>query len=170
MFPNTNKVRSPAEALGVFPLGLGISLAIWGLFYFFDRLLSLPPFPIHPLLRLGLLIMFITDFAYLMIGGVVELKRCGWGQSLATKGPYQFVRHPMVSAIVYSVTGFLAVGLKSILLLVSALPLSILWSWLVQKEDAELERRFGRNYRQYRSGTGEFFPNFKALAEKAEKQ
>ncbi|NOZ74499.1 MAG: isoprenylcysteine carboxylmethyltransferase family protein [FCB group bacterium] len=151
-------------------MGLGISFALWVLFYFFDWLLDLPPFPIHPLLRLGLLIMFITDFGYLVIGGIIELKRCHWGQSLAVKGPYQFVRHPMYSAVVYSLTGFLAVGLKSILLLVSALPLSLVWSWLAQKEDRELEKRFGEAYRKYYSQTGEFFPNFKALAKQAKQK
>jgi len=151
-------------------MGLGISLAFWVLFYLFGRLWALPQLPIHPLLRLVLMIMFIIDSAYLVVGGIIELKRCHWGQSLATKGPYQFVRHPMYSAIAYSMTGFLAIGLKSILVLASVLPLGILWSWLVQKEDSELEKRFGGVYRNYRSQTGEFFPNFKALVKEVEKK
>jgi len=53
-------------------------------------------------------------------------------------------------------------------LLVSVLPLSILWSWLVQREEAELIRRFGKKYTDYMEYTGQFFPTKKGMKRVAE--
>lgn len=77
---------------------------------------------------------------------------------LVTRGPYRWVRHPVYLGFVVAIVG---VGLLSAnwvagasgVLLTSAIPLL-----RVGLEEAELERRFGAEYRDYRTRTGAFLP------------
>lgn len=154
---------------GVGPVGLLVTAIVWIVVPFLEKLWAIPKMVIHPLLRYGLLIMFIADAAYLLIGGLMTFNREGRGKEMIKSGPYQFVRHPVYSAIVYSITGGLAVGLYSWGLIVAVLPLSLFWSWLIGFEEHRLLEKFGLKYEQYRKKTGQFFPNFKALSEDIEK-
>jgi len=151
--------------LGVGPVGGLVTVIVWIVFYFIGEWLSIPKMAIHPALRGGMLLVFLVDAVYLLGGGVMFLIRNGWGTELVTTGPYQFVRHPIYSVLIYSATGALALWLYSWLLLASVLPLSLFWSWLVQKEERYMLEKFGAVYREYMEKTGQFFPSMKALKE-----
>lgn len=162
MFPAKNKsapLRFPAV------IALLATLTFWGLGIGLEHWFDLPELPLPNWLRWGLAILFLSDLLYLGGGGLVALRRHQWGRTLVTEGPYRFVRHPLYSALVYSCTGLLTVWQKSWLLLISVLPLSLVWSWIAGREDRILQDRFGRTYLEYRQRTGEFFPNFRNLAE-----
>ncbi len=148
---------------GIGPTGVVATLPIWGIFYGADRWLQIPPMPIHPVLRWVLLLIFLMDVVYLVGGSLKTLKIPDRGRTLVVAGPYQFVRHPLYSALIYSTTGILAFGLRSWGLLLSVVPLSLFWSWHVRKEEAYLLERFGEEYHQYMETTGQFFPSWKNL-------
>ena len=143
-----------------------MTLLVWSGFYYGGRALGLPPMSIHPVLRFILLLMFLIDAAYLVIGGLYTLAKNNWGQKLITTGPFLFVRHPLYSALIYSATGALALSLYSWSLLVAAVPLSFYWSWLVTKEERFLKEVFGEEYERYCATTGQFFPSFKNIEDK----
>lgn len=80
---------------------------------------------------------------------------------LVVAGPYRWVRNPMaVAGIVQGV----AVGLilSSLLVVAYAVIGSLLWNYAVRPlEEADLERRFGEEYRRYRDGVRCWVPAFR---------
>ena len=79
---------------------------------------------------------------------------------MITKGPYQFVRHPVYAAFIWSGTGIMAMTYKSWLLIVFVIPIHIFWAWHVQKEEKHMIDKFGSAYADYIKTTGQFFPRF----------
>lgn len=155
-------IQSFKQKSGVALTGLAATVTIWVIAMFLDAFF-VPKLAIVSWLRMVLILMFLMDIVYLTIGSIRQLNQSGWGKSLATEGPYQFVRHPLYSGIIYSLTGLLAVLQFSWSLLLSVLPLSLFWSWLVQAEERWLLERFGNKYRQYMAKTGQFYPTTKSL-------
>lgn len=82
---------------------------------------------------------------------------------LVVAGPYRFVRNPMaVAGIVQGV----AVGLilSSWLVIAYAIAGSLLWNFVVRPlEEADLEARFGDEYRRYRSAVRCWWPRFDGI-------
>ena len=158
--------KSYFSCFGVGPTGIAVTVVIWVIFYTVEEIVNIPPMLIHPVLRFILLLMFLIDAAYLVVGGLYTLAKNNWGQKLITTGPFLFVRHPLYSALIYSATGALALSLYSWSLLVAAVPLSFYWSWLVTKEERFLKKVFGEEYERYCATTGQFFPSFKNIEDK----
>lgn len=80
-------------------------------------------------------------------------------QRLVIAGPYRFVRNPMAIA---GITQGVAVGLmlSSWLVVAYALAGSLLWNYAVRPlEEADLEHRFGDDFRSYRSRTRCWIPS-----------
>ena len=42
----------------------------------------------------------------------------------------------------------------------SVIPVSLIWSWIVIKEEIRLNEIFGEKYKKYSTETGIFFPKF----------
>ena len=79
---------------------------------------------------------------------------------LITKGIYSYVRHPIcLSCILLAFSA--AIGFRSTLGLSIAFLASIIAYVHVSFEERELERRFGRAYREYKSRVGMFVPKRK---------
>lgn len=153
--------------LGVSIPGLLITIIIWSIGIAIDAVTPIPEMKIVPWVSWTLIAMFVTDILYLLFGSLKQLKKSDWGKRLATKGPYQFVRHPLYSGVIYSATGLIATLQTSWSLLISVLPLSVFWSWLVQKEERDMVNRFGKKYLDYMEKTGQFFPSMKGLEDVA---
>lgn len=151
------------RSTGVGILGFLVTAVVWYGCIQLDRVFALPRLDPAQWFKNILLIIFSADLLYLFVGSVVHRMRSGWGKTLTMTGPYQFVRHPIYSGIIYSLTGLLAVLQTSWTLLFSVLPISIFWSWLVEKEEQTLVRRFGNEYLRYQTRTGQFFPSLSAL-------
>lgn len=79
------------------------------------------------------------------------------GQSLVTRGPYRYVRHPMYTALI---TVGIGLGLLSTswYFLVPFIATGIVIAFRTRREEEALIERFGDEYIQYAQVTGRFFP------------
>lgn len=81
---------------------------------------------------------------------------------LVTNGPYNYIRHPLYTALFLGYLGTL-LALQS-WLLAAWFPLFIAsYLLFVKEEENVMERRFGETYRAYRCQTGMFFPEWPKL-------
>ncbi|MGW9346005.1 methyltransferase family protein, partial [Streptomyces albidoflavus] len=132
--------------LGVIPLALSSLEARWGLAVVFPPLVSVMGWVLFVLASgLGL-----WSAAAMTITGDGTPLPAATANRLVTAGPYRVVRNPM------AVSGFLqaiAVGLalSSWTVVVYAVLGSLLWNFAVRPlEEADLEMRFGDDFRRYR--------------------
>ena len=82
---------------------------------------------------------------------------------LVAAGPYRFVRNPMAIA---GITQGVAVGLmlSSWLVIAYAIAGSLVWNFVVRPlEEADLEERFGDEFRRYRMSVRCWWPRFSAI-------
>ena len=150
---------------GISPLGVVITVLIWFIVYYFEIILKVPKMTIHPTFRIALMAIFMIDALYLLIVGNYYLGKSGHGKEIAKQGPFQFIRHPIYSVWIFSFTGILAMIFYSWTLIVSAIPIAIIWSWLVQREETDMLNIFGDEYISYMKQTGQFLPSWRSMKE-----
>ena len=153
---------------GIGPFGIIITILTWLIVISVENFLKIPQMIIHPVLRIALLSIFMVDTLYLLIGGNYHLMKSGRGENIAKKGPYQFIRHPIYSVWIFSFTGIVAMVFYSWGIIISVIPISISWSWLVQREETEMLNKFGDEYKAYIEQTGQFLPSWRAMKDSAE--
>ena len=78
---------------------------------------------------------------------------------LITHGPYRWIRNPLYTAGGLIFTGLGLVAASWLILGAAALIIPFIWLRL-PKEEAELEARFGQEYRDYVSRTGRLLPRW----------
>lgn len=76
---------------------------------------------------------------------------------LVTHGPYRYIRHPLYVAGALFFTALALAAQSWFLLLLIAIGGAVLYA-RTSKEEAELLKRFGNEYRDYMQSTGRFFP------------
>lgn len=81
---------------------------------------------------------------------------------LATSGPYHYIRHPQYVGFVLIIIGFL-LQWPTLITLIMAPILTIIYIRLARKEDKEMILLFGKEYEQYRNNTPAFFPSPKTV-------
>ncbi len=150
---------------GIGPFGAIITILIWFVVYYIESILQVPKMMIHPTFRIVLMAIFMSDALYLLIGGNYYLGKSGRGKEIAKQGPFQFIRHPIYSVWIFSFTGLLAMIFYSWALIISAIPISFVWSWLVQREETDMLNKFGDEYILYIEQTGQFLPSWHAMKE-----
>ncbi len=148
---------------GVGPIGTLFSIIVWMAALAIEKAVNILPMSIHPVLRMGLIIMFAIDALYLWIGSNYQLCKHGRGNILVTKGPYQYIRHPIYSIFIYSLTGILSTVFRSWTLIISVIPINLFWSWIVTFEESEMLKKFGAKYQELIENTGQFLPSWKAM-------
>lgn len=80
---------------------------------------------------------------------------------LITKGIYSYIRHPIcLSCVLLAFSA--AIGFRSAVGVILALVALVVVYLHALFEERELERRFGREYREYRSRVGTFVPKRKS--------
>ena len=163
-----NQKTKIQEFLGIGPFGVIITILIWFVVHYVELVLKLPKMAINPTFRIVLMAVFMSDALYLLIGGNYYLGKSGRGKEIAKQGPFQFIRHPIYSVWIFSFTGILAMIFYSWGLIISIVPIAIIWSWLVQREEIGMLKKFGNEYIEYMEQTGQFLPSWKALKESAE--
>ena len=159
-------VKTSSELKRIFcvgPLGCLITLILWLGAGALEKMISFPKMNINPTFRTILMAILAIDALYLLFGSVLSLPIQERGKTLSTTGPYKYIRHPLYSAIIYSITGLLALWFESWLLLFSVVVLTLIWSFLVQKEEQYMLDKFGKTYKDYIEKTGQFLPSWKAL-------
>jgi len=155
---------------GIGPLGVVITVLIWFIVYYFEIILKIPKMIISPTFRIVLMAIFMMDSLYLLISGNYYLMKSGRGKEIAKQGPFQFIRHPVYSVWIFSFTGILAMIFYSWGIIFSAIPISLVWSWLVQREETDMLSKFGDEYRSYMEKTGQFLPSWKAMKDSVEEK
>ena len=148
---------------GVGPIGTLFSIIVWMAALAIEKAANIPSMSIHPALRVGLIIMFVVDALYLWIGSNYQLRRKGSGNRLVSKGPYQYIRHPIYSIFIYSLTGLLSMVFRSWTLIISVIPINLFWSWIVTFEESEMLKKFGGKYQEFIEKTGQFLPSWTAM-------
>ena len=133
-----------------------------------EKMISFPKMNINPTFRTILMVILAIDALYLLFGSVLSLPIKERGKTLVTTGPYKYIRHPLYSAFIYSMTGLLALWFESWFLLFSVVVLALIWSLLVQKEEQYMLDKFGKTYRDYIEKTGQFLPSWKTLKKETE--
>ena len=104
----------------------------------------------------------ILGGGFLIVSGWSRIYQDYWSKEeeygrLVKEGPYRYIRHPQY-------TGFLLLALgalfewATIILLILWPVLAVLYYRLARREEAELERSFGTEWREYAEKTGMFFP------------
>jgi len=78
---------------------------------------------------------------------------------LVTHGPYRWIRNPLYTAAGFIFTGLGLVAASWFLIAAAALAV-VLVRLRLPKEEAQLEDRFGQEYRDYVSRTGRFLPRW----------
>ena len=158
------------QFFGVGPIGVVISILILSGLYYLGVVLKIPNIEINPTLRSSLIAIFSIDAIYLLIGGNYYLRKSGRGERMAIEGPYSYIRHPIYSVWIYSIAGILSMIFYSWSMIVAVLPLSIIWSWLVQFEERKMLEKFGNKYLEYMDQTGQFMPSWKAMNKSAKEK
>ncbi len=156
------------QIFGIGTFGAIITILIWFLVHYFEIILKIPTMTISPTFRIALMAIFMIDALYLIIGGNYYLGKNGRGKEIAKQGPFQFIRHPVYSVWIFSFTGFLAMIFNSWGIIISVIPISVIWSWLVQREESDMLNKFGDEYISYMEQTGQFLPSWRAMKEKME--
>lgn len=81
---------------------------------------------------------------------------------LATTGPYARIRHPQYVGFVLIMSGFL-LQWPTLVTLVMFPILLFMYLRLAQREEREVETKFGEEYRRYAAATPTFFPYLRRL-------
>ena len=142
------------------PTGVLTTVLLWVVALQISTWVSIPEMHIAPTFRWVLIVFFSIDAAVLLVWSHIILPPSVRAKPLITKGPYQFVRHPIYAAFIWSGTGIMAMTYKSWLLIVFVIPIHIFWAWHVQKEEKHMIDKFGSAYADYIKTTGQFFPRF----------
>lgn len=103
-----------------------------------------------------------AKFSVAQLIGRPEVQGAGFEQRLVTSGIRARVRHPVYLGHLCELIGWsLGTGLAVIYLLTAFA--IITGAIMIRMEDAELERRFGKPYRNYRKSTAAVIPRFRSL-------
>jgi protein-S-isoprenylcysteine O-methyltransferase Ste14 len=112
-----------------------------------------------PVMALGAVVTAWSAFHFLRVKGTpVPFNP---PPTVVKTGPYQYVRHPMLTGVFVFLLG-VGFGINSVSLVFFFTPLFVainVWE-LKQIEEPELARRFGDDYTEYRRQTPMFIPRF----------
>ena len=148
---------------GIGPIGVIVTLAVWGLLVYIQDAIPLPRLQLSSGWKWSLTLVFLADSFSTLIWSLITLTSSRYDQQLVTTGPYAFIRHPMYAALFLSGTGAVAFAFESWLVLLGVVPLHLGWMGLVRYEEQALIRRWGDSYLTYAADTGQFFPHLTTL-------
>ena len=151
------------RATGTDLIGVVVSLGVWIMCIYLQRILPLPVMHLKAGWRWGVGLLFLADGLVTMLWSAAILSKAHRESQLATSGPYALVRHPIYGAILWDSTAAVAFLFQSWLVLIGVVPLHLAWIRLVRPEEQELFDRFGDAYMHYSAETGQFLPRLKSL-------
>jgi protein-S-isoprenylcysteine O-methyltransferase Ste14 len=115
------------------------------------------------LLAVGLL-LFVASLRRFVAEGKGTLAPWDPPRALVLRGPYRFVRNPMISGVIFFLYGeaFVLLSLPHGAWATTFLLLNLVYIPLM--EEPQLERRFGESYREYRRHVRRFLPRLRPWA------
>ncbi|HSD53986.1 MAG TPA: isoprenylcysteine carboxylmethyltransferase family protein [Burkholderiales bacterium] len=106
-------------------------------------------------------VLIIAGF-FLIAGAWRRLHAAQVAKSLATTGPYSYVRHPQYVGFITVLFGFL-LQWPTLLTLAMFPVLVVMYVRLARREDQETLAQFGEEYRRYRADVPPFVPRLTVL-------
>jgi protein-S-isoprenylcysteine O-methyltransferase Ste14 len=108
----------------------------------------------------GLLVLYKTNRVFARVGSGT-LAPWAPTQQFVTVGLYQYVRNPMIVGVLLVLSGE-AIAFRSLLILLWFVFFWIMnHIWFVRWEEPDLERRFGDEYRTYKTNVPRWIPRRK---------
>ena len=107
-------------------------------------------------LHVASIVLILAALALLAVAWRVVYRAQRRGR-LAVRGPYALVRHPQYAAFVVILAAFL-LQWPTLLTLLMFPVLLVMYARLARKEEADMEARFGDEYRRYAERTPRFVP------------
>lgn len=141
----------------IFEVGL-LNLLIGAAALTIAILLEIPPLPINKSTAFYIFLILIIIYAGILIWSTFSLISAKKKNQLARKGLYSLCRHPMYVGIVLLVNPALAILLRSWTLLEACLILYFIWKYFAKKEEKQLIKAFGDEYKKYSKKVGCLFP------------
>lgn len=83
-------------------------------------------------------------------------------QKLIIKGPYEYCRNPMITGVLFILIGEVLLFHSMDIAIWAALFFCINTAYFIFKEEPDMEKRFGEEYRQYKTKVPRWIPNLKA--------
>jgi len=134
-----------------------------------DKWLNLPKLVSKPFNFISAIVFFVVGVSF-GVRSILALYKVGKGttspdtptQELVVVGPYAYIRNPNVLGLIvfYTGLGFFLNSASFIFLILPAF-FGINIAYLKLIEEKELEKRFGKEYRQYKKETPMFIPRFR---------
>src|SRR5262245_54776437 len=121
------------------------------------------------LLAVGLL-LFLASQRRFAAEGKGTLAPWDPPRALVLRGPYRFVRNPMISGVIFFLFGEALVLLSLPHTIWAAAFLLLNLFYIPVFEEPQLERRFGDAYREYRRHVRRFFPRLSPWSPPARKE
>lgn len=118
------------------------------------------------LVPLGTGVYLVMAVSVALIGLGVVLLATGWRQvhaghgRLVTTGIYRYVRHPQYAGLILIILGF-NIQWPTLLTLLMAPVLVVMYVRLARQEDRELEAEFGQRFRIYAQEVNAFIPGWR---------
>jgi len=140
--------------------GLTSSFLIYIFSIYINFKYSIPTIIIPNFLWWILFSFFFVDFCSTIIWSIFHLPPHKQNKELVNSGPYHWTRHPIYASFIWSGTGLLTLISLSWTVMISVIPVSLVWTWIVNKEESHLSKIFGEQYKKYSSETGLFLPKF----------
>ncbi len=143
---------------GIGPMGAFISLLLFVLFAWFDRVIG------HPVLTFYALPIKYFGAALVIFGlglhfwSFSTLRNWWTDDQLCTMGPFKYFRHPMYAAWITFISSGVALYFNSWVYFFWVILLHPVWHKLVKKEEITMIDIFGGVYRDYAERTGRFIP------------
>jgi len=141
----------------LFTVGL-INLFIGVIALTLDIVFEIPPLPIDKNLSFIIFLILTLFYAFILIWSALILASAKRENKLAKRGPYKICRHPMYVGIVLLINPALAILFCSWSLLEASIILYFIWKRFALKEEKELLKIFGEEYKEYIKKTGCLFP------------
>lgn len=116
------------------------------------------------LISTGLFFLFWTIFLFRTVG---KGTLAPWEptQKLVVRGPYSYCRNPMISGVFFILIGEALVFSSLAILYWAATFFLINTVYFILKEEPDLQKRFGRNYEEYKKQVPRWLPRTKAYTQ-----
>ena len=117
------------------------------------------------LLAAGITLLFYTIFLF---GTVGKGTLAAWSetQKLVIQGPYKYTRNPMISGVLFILIGEALLFHSTNILIWAGIFFVINNLYFFFKEEPDLEKRFGDDYRRYKQNVPRWVPRVKAYEDK----
>jgi len=152
------KEKRLQKLFGVGPVGAAISLLLFALFAWSNRIIDHPVIAVYatPIKYIG--VVLIIFGLGLHFWAFLTLRNWWINDQLCTMGPFKYFRHPMYAAWITFISSGITLYLNSWVYVFLILLLHSIWHKLVKKEELIMINTFGDLYRDYARRTGRFIP------------